>query len=192
MLPKQVAQNAVARVAASHRSEPSPRSVEDKKSISCYYVFLSSCIPPPCPPKMYCFFTSARGRDVKPLRPRAPQKTMLSGSIFFLKAPGQKSKPVQHCISGGWGRRGCVKKQYLLLDTRVRLIDRVAYIRKHIRTYTYTYTCTYTCTYTYTCTHIETARREEAEPMCFCGMCQKTIPFFGHPCPIDGSRGIHT
>ena len=70
--------------------------------------------------KVLFFYKRSRKR-CKTIAPPRPQKTMLSGSIFFLKAPGQKSKPVQHCISGGWGRRGCVKKQYLLLDTRVRL-----------------------------------------------------------------------
>ena len=39
MLPKQVAQSAVARVAASHCSELSPQSVEEKKGISRHDVF---------------------------------------------------------------------------------------------------------------------------------------------------------
>ena len=130
------------------------------------WCFLWSCITnPPVQKKVLFFYKRSRKRR-KAIAPPAPPKTQCWANHFLiLQAAGQKSKPVQHCISGGWGRRGCVKKQYLFLDTRVRLVDHVVCIRTCIRTYTYTFTYTST----YTCTHIDPATREEAEPMCFCG-----------------------
>ena len=55
MLPKQVAQNAVARVAASHCSELSPQSVKDKKGISHHDVFMDLYNQTPCPKKGIVF-----------------------------------------------------------------------------------------------------------------------------------------